>query len=72
MHTRRETMTLLAAGVACAAGGADAAPRNVACPIGRPLDAIADALLAHLPETATYNGAPGALDGGPLARTMDD
>lgn len=47
-------------------------PRIVPCPVTTPLDRIADALLDHLPETATYNGTPGALDGGPLARRMDD
>jgi uncharacterized protein (DUF885 family) len=36
------------------------------------LDAIADRLLPLFPETATYNGVPGATDGGPLARKMDD
>ena len=37
-----------------------------------PLDAVADRLLPLFPETATYNGVPGATDGGPLARRMDD
>ena len=37
-----------------------------------PLDSLADGLLAVLPETATYNGVPAALNGGPLARCMDD
>ncbi|MDB5690556.1 MAG: hypothetical protein JWL91_2432, partial [Sphingomonas bacterium] len=42
------------------------------CPVAAPLDRVADALLTHLPETATYNGTPDALDGGRLARRMDD
>jgi uncharacterized protein (DUF885 family) len=37
-----------------------------------PFDDIADRLFAHLRESATYNGTEGALDGGPLARQMDD
>jgi uncharacterized protein (DUF885 family) len=36
------------------------------------IDRIADKLLAHLRETAVYSGTSGALDGGPLARTLDD
>jgi uncharacterized protein (DUF885 family) len=35
-------------------------------------DQIAEKLLDHLRETAVYNGTVGALDGGPLARTLDD
>jgi uncharacterized protein (DUF885 family) len=37
-----------------------------------PFDEIADKLLSHLRETATYNGVAGALDGGALARRLDD
>ncbi len=37
-----------------------------------PFADIADRLLAHLRESAVYNGTPGALDGGALARRMDD
>lgn len=43
-----------------------------ACPVRAPLDAVADRLLALTPETAAYNGVAAALDGGPLARRMDD
>ncbi len=39
---------------------------------GNPLDRLADGVLAVLPETATYNGVPASLNGGPLARRMDD
>ena len=35
-------------------------------------DQIADKLLGHLRETAVYGGTPGALDGKPLARSLDD
>ncbi len=37
-----------------------------------PLDDIADRLMLHLRETATYNGVPAALNGGPLAHALDD
>lgn len=37
-----------------------------------PFEGMADKLLALLPDTATYNGTPGALAGGALARRMDD
>lgn len=36
------------------------------------IDQIANKLLSHLRETAVYNGTTGALDGRPLARTLDD
>jgi uncharacterized protein (DUF885 family) len=65
-------MAMLAATAATMPAPGLAAPRTIACAIANPLDAVADRLLAHLPETATYNGTPGALDGGPLARRMDD
>ncbi|MDX3885271.1 MAG: DUF885 domain-containing protein [Sphingomonas sp.] len=42
------------------------------CPIRAPLDAIADRLLAHTPETAVYNGVADADVGGPLATRLDD
>ncbi|WP_156678376.1 DUF885 domain-containing protein [Sphingomonas profundi] len=42
------------------------------CPIRTPLDAIANRLLALTPEAGVYAGVPAALDGGPLARRMDD
>lgn len=38
----------------------------------QPLDRVADLLLTRFPETAVYNGTPGASDGGPSARRMDD
>ncbi|MGH6782474.1 MAG: DUF885 family protein, partial [Sphingomonadaceae bacterium] len=42
------------------------------CPIRAPLDAIADHLLSHTPETAVYNGIPDAQLGGQSARRLDD
>jgi uncharacterized protein (DUF885 family) len=37
-----------------------------------PFEQIAEKLLGHLREIGTYNGVPASLDGGPLARRMDD
>ncbi len=37
-----------------------------------PFDDMADRILGHLRETACYNGTPGALNGGTLARRLDD
>lgn len=56
-------------------------PRVKAPPLAAPaqpdpatpiIDQIADKLLNHLRETAVYNGTGGALNGGPLAGTLDD
>lgn len=72
-YTRRETVA--GAGAVLIAGQAAAqAPvrKPVPCAIAQPMDAIAGRLLAHAREIAVYNGTPGALDGGPLARAMDD
>ncbi len=41
-------------------------------PATDPFEKVADRLLTLLPETATYNGTPDALAGGPLARGFDD
>jgi uncharacterized protein (DUF885 family) len=37
-----------------------------------PIDDFTQSLLNKLPETATYSGTPGSLDGGPLAQKMTD
>ncbi|MFM9852443.1 MAG: DUF885 domain-containing protein [Sphingomonadaceae bacterium] len=68
--TRRQTVAVL---VAAAATPAVAARRKALPPptVG-PLQTIADDLLSHYRETAVYNGTSGALDGGALARRMDD
>jgi uncharacterized protein (DUF885 family) len=69
--TRRQALgavAVLAATPARAAKRKLAAPR----PVVGPFDAMADPLLSHLKETAVYNGVPGALDGGTLARHLDD
>lgn len=41
-------------------------------PESRLFEDMADRLLAHLKETATYNGTAASLDGGALARSLDD
>lgn len=41
-------------------------------PAPDPFEEVTERLLALLPDTATYNGTPGSLAGGPLARRMDD
>jgi uncharacterized protein (DUF885 family) len=68
--TRRQTVAALAA---AAASPALAARRKALPPptVG-PLQTIADDLLAQYRETAVYNGTAGALDGGGLARRIDD
>lgn len=65
---RRQTLAALAASVA---GPALAKPQKPA-PSALPLETITESLLARFPESAVYNGTPGALNGGPLARTLDD
>ena len=45
---------------------------SILLPPPDPFESISDKLLALLPDTATYNGTPGALAGGALARRMDD
>jgi uncharacterized protein (DUF885 family) len=76
--TRRQAVTGLAlvaaSPVLTAQRPAMAAKRKVKLPppdVG-PLDGIADKLLTHLKETGCYNGVPASLDGGPLARRLDD
>ncbi|SNS76700.1 Uncharacterized conserved protein, DUF885 familyt [Sphingomonas laterariae] len=77
--TRREMLALAAGGPLAATGLAatwHSAPASAKppppCPIRAPLDAIADRLLAHTPETAVYNGIPDAQLGGQSARRLDD
>lgn len=66
---RRQTLAALAL---TAAAPALARPRKLPPPTVGPLETITENILAHFPESAVYNGTPGALDGGPLARTLDD
>ena len=41
-------------------------------PATDPFEEVTERLLALLPDTATYNGTPGSVAGGPLARRMDE
>ncbi|MBV8574530.1 MAG: DUF885 domain-containing protein [Acetobacteraceae bacterium] len=43
-----------------------------ACDLSATLGKVADTLLECLPEVGVYYGVPAALEGGPLARRMDD
>ncbi len=46
--------------------------RTLPPPMVGPFEDIAASLLSNLRETACYNGTPDALNGGPLARKLDD
>jgi uncharacterized protein (DUF885 family) len=72
--SRREFTVLLGGGgiMAATAPIRVAARKPPPCPIVNPLDAVADKLLAHTPEIGTYGGVPASLNGGPLARRIDD
>lgn len=72
--TRRETLAGLAAGTILGASGCATTmgSRASGCEAGTALAGEADRLLSLLPETATYNGAEGSLNGGPLARRLSD
>lgn len=72
--TRRGAMMALGGGVmaACLPSSRTAAKPPPPCQIRVPLDAVADRLLAHSPETAVYNGVADAEIGGPLSRRLDD
>jgi uncharacterized protein (DUF885 family) len=68
--SRRDVLTMLSG----SAGLAFLAPVAYAesCELLPTLTKVADTLLECLPEVGVYNGVPAALDGGPLARRMDD
>jgi len=71
--SRRQFAALLASAAIAPALPASAGPKRPGpCPIVTPIDAITDTLLTHTPEIATYGGVAGSINGGPLARRMDD
>ncbi|MBC7985118.1 MAG: hypothetical protein H7X93_00375, partial [Sphingomonadaceae bacterium] len=76
MVTRREALGGIAATALLGIAGCAPAPRITAVPTVRDAEPIlaaeADRLMQLLPETAAYNGVAEALDGGPLARRMND
>ena len=46
--------------------------KRLPAPTVGPVEAITEKILVRYPESAVYNGTPGALDGGSLARRFDD
>src|SRR5690348_6115499 len=68
--SRRDLIGWGVAGV----GGALLGPhsRAATCSVGKTLQEVGALVLADLPEIGAYNGVPEALNGGPLARRMDD
>jgi len=68
--SRRDALTMVSASAGLAWIGPAASAES--CEVLPTLTKVADTLLECLPEVAVYNGAPAALDGGPLARRMDD
>lgn len=69
--TRRQAVGVLALTAASPALAKRRMPKLPPPQMG-PFDGIAEKLLSHLKESAVYNGVPGALDGGSLARSLDD
>lgn len=70
--SRRQTLAATALVPAAPLWAKKRKPPALLPPSSDPLEGMADKLLALLPDTATYNGTPGALAGGALARRMDD
>ena len=70
--TRRQALAATALVPAAPLWAKKCKPPALLPPATDPFEGLADRLLALLPETATYNGTPDALAGGPLARRMDD
>ncbi len=70
--TRRGIIAAIAAGLASPALARRKKKPVEPPPMAGPFEDMADRLLSHLRETAVYNGTAGALDGGPLARALDD
>ncbi len=71
---RREALAGLGVAAIGASNAAVAARPKIALPapdVGI-FDGFTDRILGHLKETATYNGVRDSLDGGPLARKLDD
>lgn len=69
LFNRRQTLAALAL---TAAAPALAKPKKLPPPTVGPLETMTEKLLVRFPESAVYNGTDGALDGGPLARALDD
>ncbi len=67
--SRRQTIAALAL---TTAAPALARVKRLPPPSIGPIEVITEKILARYPESAVYNGTPGALDGGSLARRFDD
>ena len=68
--SRRDLIRWGVAGVGVALLGENS--RAATCSVGKTLQRVAEMVLADLPEIGAYNGVPEALNGGSLARRMDD
>ncbi len=68
--TRRASLAVLAAFAVSPALARKKVPPPL--PDTGPLEGIAASILEAMPETATYAGTAGSLDGGPLAQRLDD
>jgi uncharacterized protein (DUF885 family) len=66
------TRRVLLAGIAASASPALARKKKRRPVDLGPFEQITASILSHLLESATYNGVPEALDGGPLSRKLDD
>ena len=69
LFNRRQTLAALAL---TTAAPAFAKLKKLPPPTVGPLETMTEKLLVRFPESAVYNGTDGALDGGPLARALDD
>ena len=67
--SRRQTIAALAL---TTAAPALARVKRLPSPSIGPIEVVTEKILARYPESAVYNGTPGALDGGSLARRFDD
>ena len=67
--SRRQTIAALAL---TTAAPALARVKRLPPPSIGPIEVITEKILARYPESAVYNGTPGAIDGGSLARRFDD
>ena len=70
--SRRQTLAATALVPAAPLWAKKRKPPALLPPATDPFEGMAEKLLALLPDTATYNGTPGALAGGALAQRMDD
>ncbi len=70
--SRRATLAGLATLTASPAFAKKKKPKKPAFGDAGPIEDMTQALLSKLPETATYSGTPGSLNGGPLSGRLND